>query len=168
MLTYLLLGSNQGDREKMLLAAHAKIGKQVGKILSESSIIESEPWGFESTLWFYNQVLVVDTHLNSFDLLRVVHVIEDQIGRRRVGNLPGYQSRCIDIDILYYGEEVIDTSDLVIPHPHIADRVFTLVLLYELSPYGRHPVLQKTHCALRRACRDKTRIRQVKKTKKNI
>lgn len=131
----LLTGSNRGDRAALLAQARERIEAKVGPVVRASSVHESEPWGFDDPQSFLNQVLIVDTALEPFALLDELQAIEQELGRvRNEGKREGYEARPIDIDILFYGELVIDSERLTIPHPLIREREFVLVPLREVMP----------------------------------
>ena len=144
---YLLLGSNQGDKIALLKKACKEIAVHIGTIKIFSSFYESEPWGFEADEWFVNQVLQVETILTPEELLTAVQQIEQQLGRVRRQSA-SYESRAIDIDILFYDMLALQTKELVIPHPRIQERHFTLLPLTEIAPTFRHPLLQKNIATL--------------------
>jgi 2-amino-4-hydroxy-6-hydroxymethyldihydropteridine diphosphokinase len=133
---YLGLGTNLGDRLANLQHAAAALPPQVN-VLRVSSIYETEPWGFRDQPAFLNQVLEARTRLAPEALLRYLKQIEQQLGRRPTFR---YGPRLVDLDILFYGDQVINLPDLVVPHPHLAERAFMLVPLSELAPTLRHPV----------------------------
>jgi 2-amino-4-hydroxy-6-hydroxymethyldihydropteridine diphosphokinase len=138
---YLSLGANTGDREEMLRAALRLLewpGLHVARV---SPVYETEPQDFKDQPWFLNVVAEVQTELFPRQLLSRVHRIERQLGRRR--SIPK-GPRTIDIDILLYGESVIDSPDLVVPHPRMTERRFVLQPLSDLAPDLRHPVLRRT------------------------
>jgi 2-amino-4-hydroxy-6-hydroxymethyldihydropteridine diphosphokinase len=149
---YLLLGSNLGDRLQMLEKACENINTQVGTIVQFSSIYETEPWGFVADLSFFNQVVLVQTNLKPRHLLETVLEIEKEFGRKR--NSDHYESRSIDIDILFYEDKVINESDLEIPHPKIQERMFVLKPMMEISPDMFHPELKKNILQLYNECSD--------------
>ncbi len=143
-LLYLLLGGNIGDREKTLAMAIECLGEDVGEIYQTSSLYETEPWGMDSVDNFLNQVVVMKTGLSSFVILERILAIEEKLGRKRDSKVIGYQSRPIDIDILFIDAEIIQTSRLTIPHPEIQNRKFVLVPLCEINASFVHPILHKT------------------------
>ena len=153
---YLLLGSNLNDREHMLDQALAGIESQVGKVISISSIYETEPWGFQSEKLFLNQVIRVSTELGPAELMRALQGIERDLGRERDGLL--YASRTIDIDILLYGDRVLEGPELTIPHPRMAERLFTLMPLCEINEGLVHPVKKLTMRELVERCTDRGRV----------
>ena len=138
---YLLLGSNMGDRVPLLQQALAEINNQVGDVVRVSSIYETAAWGNENQPNFLNQVVQVNTSVSPRALLKKTQAIEQQLGRERHVK---WEARLIDIDILFYGDQVIDLPDLQIPHPHLAARNFTLVPLNEIAPTWIHPVTKQT------------------------
>jgi len=137
---YLLLGANLGDRLAQMSNAFQEIKAQVGEIVRYSALYQTEAWGREGGPPYLNQVLCVETQLLPFELLTVINEIENKLGRTRMAK---WESRLIDIDILFYGEELINDINLVIPHPYIQKRKFTLVPLAEIAPLLVHPVLKK-------------------------
>lgn len=132
----LSLGSNIGDRDFYLAEAVRFIENSVGKIAEESSIIETEAWGFNAPP-FLNQVIVVETALSPLQLLTQLQNIEKQLGRTSksmiINEMPHYQDRTIDIDILYYDNLQLSTQELTIPHPLIEERDFVKIPLKELK-----------------------------------
>ncbi len=132
----LSLGSNIGDRDFYLAEAVRFIENSVGKIAEESSIIETEAWGFDAPP-FLNQVIVVETALSPLQLLTQLQNIEKQLGRTSkstiINEMPHYQDRTIDIDILYYDNLQLNTPKLTIPHPLIEERDFVKIPLKELK-----------------------------------
>ena len=154
---YLILGSNIGDREDYLRQAVVSLSHTCGKVLRLSGIYESEPWGFDHPVWFLNQVVEIETEHGADEILRSVQKIEQSLGRIRTTN--GYQPRTIDIDILFYNNHIINTPDLIIPHPHIPDRMFVLEPLSDLAPDRIHPVLKKTINDLKKYCTDQLMVR---------
>lgn len=140
---YLLTGSNIEPRVSYLRDAKQEISKHLGEIVNESSIYESEAWGFNADTAFLNQVLLIRTTLKAEKVLAGLLEIEKSMGRSRKEN--GYTSRTIDIDILYYGDEVIKNEKLVVPHPRIGDRNFTLMPLNEIAAGFVHPVFKLTN-----------------------
>lgn len=137
---YLALGSNLGDRQQNIQRAVALLSPQVREE-QLSSLYQTEPEGFRQQPRFLNAALRGETALSPQDLLRHAKQIEAGLGRQ-----PSFPDapRPIDIDILFYGEQVVNTADLVIPHPRLAKRAFVLVPLAELAPLLRHPVTGRT------------------------
>lgn len=147
------IGGNQGNRVDNLKNIRSRIDKQLGKILKESPLIESEPWGFDSDNWFLNQVILLKCELEPKAILKIIHEIEAEFGRARS---PEYADRLVDIDILFYRGLILNDSDLQIPHPHLHKRLFVLQPLVELMPDLIHPVFHKSCRALLNECSDKS------------
>ena len=138
---YLLLGSNLNDRRYSLKYATCQIQEKCGTILKKSAIYRSKAWGVTNQPDFLNQILIIETQLAPRSLLESLLDIEQQMGRVREIK---WHSRLIDIDILFFGEEVIDIPGLQIPHPRLAERNFTLVPLMEIAPQFIHPTFAVT------------------------
>jgi len=136
-----------------------KIAEVVGIIVSRSSVYETEPWGFQSSDQFLNMVIGVDTNLKPSGLLGRLLMIESLLGRLRDGKQ--YSSRIIDIDILLYGRQKVDTISLKIPHPRMHQRNFVLMPLCEIAPRIVHPVLGKTMTELLNECKDAGSIKKL-------
>jgi len=153
---YLLIGSNKGDRKNYLEEAGKKIIQQIGLIHKRSPVYETEPWGFDHESFFLNQCVLVLTSLSPYNVLRSLKKIEKQFGRR---DNPGvYKSREMDIDILFYNDIILRENDLIIPHPLVHERMFTLVPLADIDPGLIHPVFKKTVGELLLQCPDKKRV----------
>lgn len=148
---FLLTGGNIGDRKNYLWLAKKEIEERCGKILKQSSIYETAAWGKEDQEAFLNQVLKIETGLSSEELLHTILKVEEDLGRKR--DLK-YGPRIIDIDILFFNNEVIDLHGLKIPHPQIQNRKFVLVPLNEIAAEKIHPVFQKTVSRLLSECPD--------------
>ncbi|HEX7585156.1 MAG TPA: 2-amino-4-hydroxy-6-hydroxymethyldihydropteridine diphosphokinase [Prolixibacteraceae bacterium] len=153
---YILLGGNLGDKQKVLSEARIRLNKLLGKITAQSSVYETEPWGFESADLFWNQVLEISTSLSPKEVLRQTQQIELQMGRIRKESQ--YDSRIIDIDILFFGDKVIESENLIVPHPRIQERKFALVPLNEIAPGLMHPVIQKSIGQLLDECTDPLKV----------
>ena len=169
---FLMLGGNIGDRLFYLSQCAELLSNNVGQIVAMSSIYESEPWGFNDPQWFLNQVVAVETNISPNVLLEKTKEIEKQLGRvstRRGGACPRplacprpyeeYQARTMDIDILLYGEIVMNTPELVIPHPRMNERMFVLKPMAEIAPDLIHPVLNRSMEYLAKNCTD---LKQIK------
>ncbi|MGA2905062.1 MAG: 2-amino-4-hydroxy-6-hydroxymethyldihydropteridine diphosphokinase [Candidatus Korobacteraceae bacterium] len=137
---YLSLGSNLGDRESNLRAAIAKLG-EFGDVIAVSSLYETEPMEFTAQPWFLNCAVALRTKLMPKLFLSRMLAIEQQMGRRR--NRPK-GPRTIDIDILLFGNSVISTPQLDVPHPAMHQRRFVLEPLAEIAPDVRHPIFKRT------------------------
>ncbi len=141
---YLGLGTNLGDKDRNLRRAVGHLQKKIGNVLSLSSFYETAPWGFVSEHSFLNAVACLETELAPADVLRRTQEIEKEMGRthKSVDNV--YTDRLIDIDLLLYDGQILDSHELVLPHPYLAQRRFVLEPLCEIAPTLRHPVLGKT------------------------
>jgi 2-amino-4-hydroxy-6-hydroxymethyldihydropteridine diphosphokinase len=154
--TFLGLGSNLDDREKILNDSMKMIEESIGKIISCSSVYQTEPLGFKSENEFLNMVISVETNLSASGLLGRILMIESQLGRIRYENK--YSSRKIDIDILLYNNEIVDEPALKIPHPQMHERRFVLVPLCEIAPTLTHPILKKTMRSILKSCPDTSKV----------
>ena len=154
---YLLIGGNIGDRLLYLQLTGKEIEKQAGKILKKSDIYETAAWGLTNQNAFLNQVLLVSTSLSAEKLLQTLLQIELELGRERIVKMG---QRIIDIDILFYNNEIISTSDLTVPHPQIANHRFVLTPLNDIAPDFVHPTLQKTIAGLLKICPDKLEVKK--------
>jgi 2-amino-4-hydroxy-6-hydroxymethyldihydropteridine diphosphokinase len=153
---YLLIGSNKGDRKNYLEEAGKKIIQQIGLIRKRSPVYETEPWGFDHESYFLNQCVLVLTPLSPYNVLRSLKEIEKQFGRR---DNPGiYISREMDIDILFYNDIILRENDLIVPHPLLHERMFTLVPLADIAPGLIHPFFKKTVGELLLQCPDKKKV----------
>jgi len=149
---YISLGSNKGDKFKNLQNAIDCIHQQVGNIKIISKVYKTPAFGFEGEA-FLNTCLILETDLKPNKLLRLLLDIEKQLGRVRT-NAPGYQARIIDLDIVFYGEEIIDAKTLQVPHPEMQKRKFVLQPLFDIASKVKHPVLNKDIGELLAACAD--------------
>ncbi len=130
------MGSNIGDREKNLRTAISKLGEAKVRVTRVSSFYETEPVDLREQPWFLNCVVKGGTKISPIDLLRELREIEAKMGSKKpVPKGP----RLIDVDILLYGNESIDTPELQVPHPHMLLRKFVLVPLAEITPNLQHP-----------------------------
>ena len=148
---YLLIGGNMHNRLHYLKTSVSAIEKDCGKITATSSIYETAAWGKEDQQSFLNQALEVQTNLSANEVLDVVLSIEEQIGRIREVK---YGPRVIDIDILLFNDDVIDTSRLRVPHPELPNRRFALQPLADIAGSKQHPISNKTIAALLAECAD--------------
>jgi 2-amino-4-hydroxy-6-hydroxymethyldihydropteridine diphosphokinase len=137
---YLSLGSNIGDRLANLQSAISLLPPNI-QPLTQSSVYETEPWGYTDQPPFLNLVIKANTMLDPFDVLTFVQEIEVSMGRQETFR---FGPRLIDLDILFYDDLVLDTPKLTIPHPRLTQRAFVLVPLAEIEPDLSHPVLKKT------------------------
>ncbi|HEY8513801.1 MAG TPA: 2-amino-4-hydroxy-6-hydroxymethyldihydropteridine diphosphokinase [Cyclobacteriaceae bacterium] len=155
---FLLLGSNLGNPAANLSHALGEIESKLGTISATSSRYRTAPWGNTDQPYFLNQVIQISTSFDPHELLDGVNAIEVQMGRVR--NVK-WDARIIDIDILFYGGQIIHNARLDIPHPGIPFRRFTLEPLAEMIPNFVHPELQKTVSALLAECPDHSEVERL-------
>lgn len=156
---FILLGSNLGDRQAILSSARQAIEAQCGKILKLSHLYETAPWGFESDNWFLNQVIEIESVMDATPLLDSLLEIEKNLGRIRTS--AQYSSRNIDIDLLYFGDQVINNKQIEVPHPRLHLRKFTLLPLCEIAANFVHPLMQKSQLELLQQVADKSIVKQL-------
>lgn len=159
---FLLLGTNLGDKFANLSLARGQILQQVGNIAKVSSIYQTAAWGNTDQGDFLNQVLKVETELDPHGLLKICLSIEKKLGRKRYEK---WGERLIDIDVLYFENQIIKEKDLGVPHPQLRKRRFTLVPLVELAPNFSHPVFRKTNKELLAECTDQLEVVKVNEPK---
>jgi 2-amino-4-hydroxy-6-hydroxymethyldihydropteridine diphosphokinase len=149
---YLSLGSNLGDRKKNLELGNVLLEELAGHVTAKSAVYETEPWGFNSDLQFYNQAILLLSKRDPRQMLDTIHEIERRCGRdpERVRNAP----RTLDMDILFFNDLILDTPELVIPHPSLQLRRFVLVPLSEIGPKLIHPLLKREIEDLLGSCAD--------------
>jgi 2-amino-4-hydroxy-6-hydroxymethyldihydropteridine diphosphokinase len=155
--TYLSLGSNMGDRAKNLRAAIAALGRAGVQVVRFSSLYETEPVDYLDQAWFLNMALEAETELGALELLHALRAIETQIGSKK---LIAKGPRLIDMDILLYGEQVINTPELQVPHPRMHLRRFVLEPLAEIAPNVRHPVSGLSAAEMLARTADKSAVRK--------
>jgi 2-amino-4-hydroxy-6-hydroxymethyldihydropteridine diphosphokinase len=148
---FLLLGSNLGDRKGLLDKAIAHIEIEIGPVERRSSVYETQSWGKTDEPNYLNQVIQLRTGLSAQSILRKILNIEKIMGRVREEK---WGSRIIDIDILFYGQDIIAEPGLNVPHPELQNRMFTLAPLSELAPDLNHPVLKKSIFELKSELKD--------------
>ncbi|MGD1840808.1 MAG: 2-amino-4-hydroxy-6-hydroxymethyldihydropteridine diphosphokinase [Thermonemataceae bacterium] len=157
---FLLLGSNLGDRSAYLTRAKTLLQEKVGRIAEQSLIYQTAAWGRTAQPDYFNQIVIVDTSLSPIQLLTTTQQIETTLERQR---LEKWGARTIDIDILYYNQDIVEEPNLIVPHPRIATRRFTLVPLVELAPDFIHPILHKTQKKLLENCEDPLQVKVLEK-----
>lgn len=152
-----IFGSNTGDRQKTIEKAEALLSERAGILLKSSCYYETEPWGFECNDSFLNRIASFDTSLSPQEFLDICLKVEQELGRIRLDGVR-YQSRTIDIDLLFCGSLSLNTPRLVVPHPRLAERNFVLVPLCEIMPDFIHPVLRKSIRQLLDICPDTCKV----------
>jgi 2-amino-4-hydroxy-6-hydroxymethyldihydropteridine diphosphokinase len=155
-LAYLSLGSNLGDRFRLLQEAISGLQKKAGRVKRISSFYETEPVGKTDQPFFLNVCVELTTKLKPQALLKICQAIEYELGRRRKEK---WGPRTADLDLLLYGNHVINTPKLILPHPEISKRRFVLVPLAEIAPNSRHPILKKSIRELLKECADTSIVR---------
>ena len=140
----LALGSNLGDGRANLLRAIELIATHIGQIVAQSSVLETEPWGFVSEHIFVNQVIIVKSALTAEAILAETQQIEKALGRITKSKQGNYADRIIDIDLIDYDGQIVETVDLQLPHPQMHKRLFVLTPLCEIWPTWEHPILHKS------------------------
>lgn len=143
-IVYISLGSNKGDRIGYVQQAASLLGMDEGiSIVRSSAFYETEPWNMNTKTWFVNAVIEIKTKYSPDELLKRCQDIEKKLGREhKTGS--NYEDRTIDIDILFYDNEIINGENLVIPHKYVHLRAFNLVPMMELDADYIHPVLHKS------------------------
>lgn len=156
---YLLLGSNIGNRFKNIEKAKELVESKIGKISKKSKIYETEPWGEKEQDNFLNQAIEVDSKLKPKALMKQIGEIEQFIGREETYK---WGPREIDIDVLFYGDEMISEVDITIPHAFIHERLFTLIPLKDICPNKLHPIFGATVTELIDMCEDNCEVLEFK------
>ena len=142
MKCFLSLGTNLGNKQENLQISIRYIAEKIGKVVAQSSVMETVPWGFVSKNTFFNMVIEVETIFSPLEILKKTQKIEKLMGRIEKTN-DVYQDRIIDIDIILYDDIILDTPELKLPHPLFPKRDFVLKPLCEIAPEYIHPVLEK-------------------------
>jgi 2-amino-4-hydroxy-6-hydroxymethyldihydropteridine diphosphokinase len=157
---YLLIGGNLRNRTENLAKARSFVEDKLGKIIKASSIYETAAWGITEQPEFLNQVLLIQTKLAAEKMMEVILTIENKMGRIRSQK---NASRIIDIDILFFNDEIINQSNLSIPHPQIQNRRFVLVPLNEIASGLIHPVIKQSIKNLLSTTNDKLEVKPLGK-----
>ncbi|MDT0647487.1 2-amino-4-hydroxy-6-hydroxymethyldihydropteridine diphosphokinase [Zunongwangia sp. F260] len=158
-LVYIALGSNVGERFLFLQDAVDRLFEEVGEVKAISKVYETPAWGFNGNS-FLNACVTVATRFSSEEVLRKLLQIETEAGRSRTGS-GNYQNRTLDLDILLFEDEVMETENLKIPHPEMQNRKFVLQPLHDIAAKEMHPVLKKTISGLLQQTKDKTEINRI-------
>lgn len=156
----LSIGTNLGDRLKNLVSCVASLQKKIDGIIQISAVYETPAWGFSSDP-FYNAAIYLKTELSVYDILKIIQEVENELGRNRNPNSEGYQARLIDIDIILYGNKIIQEKHLQIPHPRFHLRQFVLQPMAEFNLQWKHPLLNQMLPDLIAQCPDDSPIVKV-------
>lgn len=155
---FLGIGANLENRMESIIKAIGLLEKKCGFILNTSNIYESDAWGFESENSFLNLCIKMETILNIQNLLAKCNAIEKEIGRKEKSKDEQYSDRLIDIDILYFNNEIIEKEKLIVPHPKMHERRFVLQPLHDIAPKFIHPLLKKSTAELLHECHDVSKL----------
>ena len=152
---FIITGGNIGDRMKNLETSEKMIEEQIGHVIQTSKIYETEAWGINDQPSFYNQVLIVETNFSSDKVIKKILEIEEDMGRvRTIKNA----ARNIDIDILFFNDDIVNEENLTIPHPQMINRRFVLMPLNEIASAKNHPVYNKSVAQLLVECKDELKV----------
>jgi 2-amino-4-hydroxy-6-hydroxymethyldihydropteridine diphosphokinase len=154
---YLLTGSNLGESASQLTLANQYISQKCGKIITQSAVYQTAPWGNQDQPFFFNQAIKLATELEPEALMQELLHIETLMGRIRTIK---YGPRVIDLDILFFNDLIINKPMLQLPHPAMAERRFVLVPMAEIAPTQVHPVYNKTIQNLLIDCRDSSDVQK--------
>jgi 2-amino-4-hydroxy-6-hydroxymethyldihydropteridine diphosphokinase len=153
---FLITGGNIGNRKKNLETAAGLIQSEIGKIIRSSKIYETDAWGITDQKSFYNQVHVVESNFSAKEVMENILKIEEEMGRvRTIKNA----ARIIDIDILFFNDDIVNEQNLTIPHPEIINRRFVLSPLNEIASDMIHPVYKKNIHELLAMCKDELKAK---------
>ena len=155
---YFSIGSNKGNRSQLINEAIDKIDISVGRVELKSSIYETQSWGFKSNN-FFNVCLLIESSLSVESIFNKILKIEKDMGRLKSGNK--YSDRCIDIDILFVEDIIVNSKNLIIPHPRLHLRKFVLTPMLDLTPDLIHPILNKSIKQLELECDDNDQPKKI-------
>jgi 2-amino-4-hydroxy-6-hydroxymethyldihydropteridine diphosphokinase len=158
---YLGIGGNLGDRLKNIEQVLSLISERIAAPDKVSSVYMSEPWGFEHAKYFTNAVVMIKTNKTADEIFTITTAIELEM--KRVRSNSGYQGRTMDIDILFYGGQIIENESLTVPHPKISERLFVLLPMCDIAPKFIHPQSKKEMQQLLLECADNGKIRKLSK-----
>lgn len=158
-LVFFSIGGNMGDRLALIEETYDFIDFNIGDVILKSKIYETEAWGMpEGTPSFYNQILGVKTNLTPAQIAKEIQEIDEYYGRVR--NTEGYSSREMDVDVIYYKNQ-IHQEPLIIPHPKMSERLFILKPLTEIAPDFIHPMLNFSNAELLKKCTDSSKVIEI-------
>lgn len=155
---YFSIGSNKGNRSQLINEAIDKIDIYIGRVELKSSIYETQSWGFKSNN-FYNVCLLIESSLSVESIFNKILKIEKDMGRLKSGNK--YSDRCIDIDILFVEDIIVNSKNLIIPHPRLHLRKFVLTPMLDIAPDLIHPILNKSIKQLELECDDNDQPKKI-------
>jgi 2-amino-4-hydroxy-6-hydroxymethyldihydropteridine diphosphokinase len=155
---YFSIGSNKGNRSQLINEAIDKIDISIGKVEQKSSIYETQSWGFKSNN-FFNVCLLIESSLSVESIFNKILKIEKDMGRLKSGNK--YSDRCIDIDILFVEDIIVNSKNLIIPHPRLHLRKFVLTPMLDIAPDLIHPILNKSIKQLELECDDNDQPKKI-------
>jgi len=155
---YFSIGSNKGNRSQLINEAIDKIDISIGRVELKSSIYETQSWGFKSNN-FYNVCLLIESSLSVESIFNKILKIEKDMGRLKSGNK--YSDRCIDIDILFVEDIIVNSKNLIIPHPRLHLRKFVLTPMLDIAPDLIHPILNKSIKQLELECDDNDQPKKI-------
>ena len=155
---YFSIGSNKGNRSQLINEAIDKIDISIGKVEQKSSIYETQSWGFKSNN-FFNVCLLIESSLSLESIFNKILKIEKDMGRLKSGNK--YSDRCIDIDILFVEDIIVNSKNLIIPHPRLHLRKFVLTPMLEIASDLIHPILNKSIKQLELECDDNDQPKKI-------
>lgn len=165
-LVVLSFGGNQEETLSCFEQAVFFIEKKIGKITTTSSLYATKAWGMEKdTPDFLNQVIILSTHLKPKKLLKATQKLEKKLGRKAKSKNENYENRPIDIDLLFFGDRIIEKKKLIVPHYLLHTRKFILEPLSEIIPDYIHPVLKKTIKELLLCCKDELAVTKLQSEK---
>jgi 2-amino-4-hydroxy-6-hydroxymethyldihydropteridine diphosphokinase len=155
---FLLIGGNIGDRLQNLHQAIDGLSAVCGPIIQQSAVYETAAWGITDQAAFLNQALLLTTSLPPQELITTILSVEEEMGRRRMEK---FGPRVIDIDILFFNDDIINEPNLIVPHPQLQNRRFALAPMHEIAPELVHPVLNKTIAQLLAECKDELPVKRL-------
>ena len=155
---YFSIGSNKGNRSGLINEAIDKIDIAIGRVELKSNIYETKSWGFNSNN-FYNICLLIESSISPDLILNKILIIEKEMGRLKTGDQ--YNDRCVDIDILFVDDIIVNSKNLIIPHPRIQLRKFVLTPMLDLMPDLIHPILKKSIRQLELECDDNDQPKKI-------